>query len=361
MISSALIDKLMNTIRQGSTTSPATSIAILPLDAGPHVRELGARLGRALEPLVGSVSVITADEARGELGDHPSHLARAVWREHLEASFGAVVYVAEPTFGAWTDECVQQADLVVLAAAARGSRALRPVEHELRRRQGSAAHRMELVLLHEPDTRTPRGTRSWLAERAVDRHHHVRVDRDGDYERVARLLVGPGHRRGLQRRRRPRHRAHRGDPSAGRARHPDRRDRRREHRRDRRRRGRAWGFARRHLGRDPRRGRRPVPRRPHAPDRLVRGGRARHPSHQGRRAGPRRRGHLVELPVRLDEPHSRRARDPRSRTGVGGGALELLRARPVPADAQRRRRRARRRWHPRQPARSARCAPSTPG
>jgi NTE family protein len=192
VISSALIDKLMNTIRQGSTTSPATSIAILPLDDSVHVRELAARLGRGLEPLVGTVSVVTGDSARAELGDNPSHLARAVWREHLEASFGAVVYVAGSTFDAWTDECVQQADVIVLAAAARAPRGIRPVEHELHRRQGSAAHRMELVLLHEPETSTPRGTRSWLAERAIDRHHHVRVDRDGDYERVARLLVGQG-------------------------------------------------------------------------------------------------------------------------------------------------------------------------
>lgn len=192
VISSALIDKLMNTIRQGTTTSPATSIAILPLDDSIHVRELGARLGRCLEPLVGTVSVVTADSARAELGSNPSNLARAVWREHLEGAFGAVVYIAGSTFDPWTDECVQQADLVVLAAAARAPRAIRAVEHEIKRRQGSAVHRMELVLLHEPETSTPRGTRSWLAERSVDRHHHIRVDRDGDYERVARLLVGKG-------------------------------------------------------------------------------------------------------------------------------------------------------------------------
>jgi predicted acylesterase/phospholipase RssA/CRP-like cAMP-binding protein len=192
VISSALIDKLMNTIRQGSTTTPATSIAVLPLDDSAHAREFGARLGRSLEPLVGTVSVVTAEAARAELGANPSHLARAVWREHLEATFGAVVYVAEPTFGPWTDECVQQADLVVLVASARSPRGIRPVEHELHRRQGSAAHRMELVLLHEPSTSTPRGTRSWLSERSVDRHHHIRVDRDADYDRVARLLVGQG-------------------------------------------------------------------------------------------------------------------------------------------------------------------------
>jgi predicted acylesterase/phospholipase RssA len=192
VISSALIDKLMDTIRRGSSTSPATSIVIVPLDDSSHVHEFGARLGQALEPLIGSAYVVTADAVQAELGEHPSHFDRAAWRDHLEASHGAVVYVAEPTFDSWTEECVQQADLVVLAAAARGSRGIRPVEHELSRRRGLGARRVELVLLHEPETRTPRGTRSWLSEREVDRHHHIRVDRIGDYERVGRLLVGRG-------------------------------------------------------------------------------------------------------------------------------------------------------------------------
>jgi len=192
VISSALIDKLMETIRQGSPTSPAAGIVIVPLDDSVHVRELGVRLGQVLQPLVGSVRVVTADTARAELGERPSHLARAVWREQLEATHDAVVFVAEPSFDSWTDECVQQADVVVLAAAARGSRGIRGVEREMRRRRGMSVRRVELVLLHEPATSTPRDTRSWLAGREVDRHHHVRVDRIGDYERVARLLVGRG-------------------------------------------------------------------------------------------------------------------------------------------------------------------------
>jgi NTE family protein len=40
--------------------------------------------------------------------------------------------------------------------------------------------------------RDPRGTRRWLAPRALEQHHHVRVDRPGDVDHVARLVLGRG-------------------------------------------------------------------------------------------------------------------------------------------------------------------------
>ncbi len=192
VISSVLIGKLMDTIRRGPKTSPATTIAIVPLDESSDVRGFGARIGAALVPLVDSAVVVDSDDAIAQIGRDRSDLTRAAWRDRVEAAHSVVVYVVDPTFATWTDECVQAADIVVFVARARGDRGIRPVEHELRRRQGSVSRRTELVLLHDPPTTNPRGTRDWLAERSPDRHHHVRVDRAGDYERVARLLVGRG-------------------------------------------------------------------------------------------------------------------------------------------------------------------------
>jgi predicted acylesterase/phospholipase RssA/CRP-like cAMP-binding protein len=191
VISSALISKLMNTIRFGSTASPATSIVIVPLDESEPVRQFADRLARSFEPLVGLVPVVRADDMPSEVRQS-SQLRRAAWREHLEAAHGAVLYVAEPTFGSWTDECVQYSDLVVRVAAAEGTNGLRAVEEELERGRGATTRRSELVLLHAPTTTNPRGTKRWLRARRVDRHHHVRIDRAGDYDRVARLLMGRG-------------------------------------------------------------------------------------------------------------------------------------------------------------------------
>jgi predicted acylesterase/phospholipase RssA len=191
VISSALISKLMKTIRYGNTATPATSIVIIALDESPPVREFGDRIARSLASLVGDVPVVRAQDMPAEL-HQASQLRRAAWREGLETSHAAVVYVTDPAFGPWTDECVAQSDLVVIAAAAEGASRLRAVEEQLARTFGQAAPRSELVLLHAAHTITPRGTRRWLAPRSVDRHHHIRVDRAADYDRVARLLIGRG-------------------------------------------------------------------------------------------------------------------------------------------------------------------------
>jgi NTE family protein len=68
-ISGALITKLMHTIRFGSTTTPATSIALVPLDDREPVRQLGERLARSLEPLLGTVPVVRAADMYAALGD----------------------------------------------------------------------------------------------------------------------------------------------------------------------------------------------------------------------------------------------------------------------------------------------------
>lgn len=189
VVSGALIDKLMGTIRRGPVTSPARSIVVVPLDASEDVRALPERLVAALGVHLDVFPVVRSADASTALGADSSLLSRAMWADQLEAAHGAVTYVtdAEPT--PWTRECLERADLVLVAASARGDRSIRPVEHALAS-QGPTRPRTELVLLHDPSTPTPRGTREWLATRDVDRHHHIRVDRVGDYERVARLLAG---------------------------------------------------------------------------------------------------------------------------------------------------------------------------
>jgi predicted acylesterase/phospholipase RssA/CRP-like cAMP-binding protein len=191
-VTGTLVDKLMATIHGRAGASPATNIVVVPLDDTDAVRSFGARLAASLGRLAGDVPHVGSADAEAVLGDKASPLARAMWREHLEASHEAVVYVADGTLTTWTDECAQQADLLLLAASAGRGSAVRPLERELASRQGKVATRTELVLLHEPSVATPRGTRHWLDARHVDRHHHVRVDRAGDYDRVARLLTGKG-------------------------------------------------------------------------------------------------------------------------------------------------------------------------
>ena len=176
----------------------------------PGATGFAARLRDALERLTGAASNVTA---RGDDRRARRPRARAAptdWRRgspSASAGFEAVVYAADPEPNEWTAACVRQADLVLLVGAAgeepsaRGGRA-----RDRSAARARCATRTELVLVHPPAHTGSARHAAWLLDRTVDRHHHVRVDRDGDVDRVARLLLGRGHRRGVQRRRRARRR-----------------------------------------------------------------------------------------------------------------------------------------------------------
>ena len=189
-VSTALVERFLALRHSAAATSPVTTIVVVPLDDSVHTRELPRRLATSLAKCVGSVRVVTEADLRAELGSNSSTLDRAVWREQVEASNGAVVSVAGQEFDQWTDECVQHADLVLFAAAAASDRRPRQIEQELLRHFGGDTRRVELLLLHDPTIVWPRGVRHWMRDRTIDRHHNVRVDRDSDYDRVARLLTG---------------------------------------------------------------------------------------------------------------------------------------------------------------------------
>ncbi|HET9728749.1 MAG TPA: patatin-like phospholipase family protein, partial [Acidimicrobiia bacterium] len=163
----------------------------VPLDPAGGV-EFATMLGESLRRLLGAVALVRSRDLTESLGVNPSRLARAMWRERLESASSAVVYLASSEFDTWTEECVHQCDVIVWVADAGASPEIRAIEREVRRREASVPRRSELVLLHDASTSLPRGTRRWLAPRQVDRHHHVRVDRTTDVDRVARLLTGRG-------------------------------------------------------------------------------------------------------------------------------------------------------------------------
>jgi predicted acylesterase/phospholipase RssA len=115
----------------------------------------------------------------------------ATWLRAQEDRFQYVVSECDPTPSRWTDRCLREADLVLLVASADGE----PTRGELARRLFDAeaaarSRRTELVLLHPVTTSQPRGAARWLAAFPVTRHHHVRIDRQEDYARVARFMAG---------------------------------------------------------------------------------------------------------------------------------------------------------------------------
>lgn len=115
------------------------------------------------------------------------------WLEEREAAHDFVVYVADSDASPWTEQCLRQADHVVVVADATDDPAPHGLEVDLEGRWSTAsAPRRTLVLVHPPDRAEPHDTALWLQPRTVEQHLHLRDGAAGDLERVGRLLAGQG-------------------------------------------------------------------------------------------------------------------------------------------------------------------------
>jgi len=190
-ISTATVDRLLVRQTRGLASTPAVSIAILPIDDTPAVARFTALLTESCERLTGGARHVDIATARAVAGADLDRERLAAWSNDLEHDHALVIYLAETEATPWTESCLRQADLVLVVADATTGPALRPVEGLVHGHQRTD-RRTEMVLLHPPATRDPRRSTRWLEPRTVDRHHHVRDGNVEDTNRVARLLLNRG-------------------------------------------------------------------------------------------------------------------------------------------------------------------------
>lgn len=191
-ISSEIVERLLRSQVLGRPSTPVVSITILPLDSTRPVAEFAGRLEHSLARLTGSTRRVDGAAAVAAVGEELESHRLAAWCSDLEGEYDVVVYQADPEPTPWTRACVRQADLLMPVADSTTSPDLRHVEQIAAETREVALSRTELVLVHPQWTEDPRGTTRWLAPRHVDRHHHVRVDRAEDADRVARLVLSRG-------------------------------------------------------------------------------------------------------------------------------------------------------------------------
>ena len=171
--------------------------ALVALDPSVLLQEKGLKLVARLAPF-GSVAVIGSadvDDALGLRGiaqsrdDDPTYLRLSRWLHEREENYRYVLYLADPTWTAWTERCVRQADRVLFIADADSAPEQSEIEEQLASRwQRDRAPRKSLVLLHPKERDRPRGTAKWLEGRDVDLVYHIRRDHPRDIERLARYI-----------------------------------------------------------------------------------------------------------------------------------------------------------------------------
>ncbi len=177
----------------------ALNIAVIPASLEVDARDLIEPLTRAFSRF-GPVHVLTSDGVDAFFGREgiaqasvrdPRHPGICAWLEELESRHEVLIYQADMGPTRWTQHCLSRADKVVLAADTRYTKHLGTIETQMMDAGDPALSPARvLVLMHPAGTRLPSGTAPWLKGRTLEAHYHVRRDREGDFQRLARILSG---------------------------------------------------------------------------------------------------------------------------------------------------------------------------
>lgn len=180
--------------RSADHTDVVSSIALVPLSPSAALTETAEKLAASLGKL-GSTLHLSSREHSANLVDVDSGGSEAnqagfvLWLSEQELQHRFVLYEADPADLEWTRRCIRQADQILFLGDGREAAPDAPWSAP---GEASPYVTKRLVLLHPPQTVLPSGTAAWLARYRYDTHHHVRVDRTADYDRLARLLAGQG-------------------------------------------------------------------------------------------------------------------------------------------------------------------------
>jgi predicted acylesterase/phospholipase RssA/CRP-like cAMP-binding protein len=187
---SILARRLRGMAERGQYTPVLRSVAVFGTTGSTAV-DFSSRLCEALAGF-GPVLHLSEDRFRRLYGrPFDSNSAVVAWLTELEMAYRFIVLEADGGSSEWAMRCVRQADRVLVIGTASASPELSDAERILFRihAEGLTAP-IELVLLHPDSGRIFAGTGQWLANRAVVRHHHVRLTVNGDMRRLARILAG---------------------------------------------------------------------------------------------------------------------------------------------------------------------------
>lgn len=178
------------------------TIGLLPVTSGVALRAFADQLAQQLTQF-GRVEVIDSATVDRELHSPDTTLGPqaltdinrriAMLLDRIEARAEFVLLLADSGPSAWTARCCRDADELLLLADATQPPVLHATEKVcLQSRSASTDAAEILVLLHDADTPSPRGTQAWLARRPVAGHLHIRPALDADMARLARFLNRSG-------------------------------------------------------------------------------------------------------------------------------------------------------------------------
>lgn len=120
--------------------------------------------------------------------DDPLHLSR--WLNEQETNFRYIIYETDSVYSSWTQLCIRQGDQVLSVSSATSSPRLNAIEEQIFSANESLQKDVDLILTHPSSVVSPNRTDSWISNRRLNHHHHIKENISADYARLVRYLTG---------------------------------------------------------------------------------------------------------------------------------------------------------------------------
>lgn len=200
-----IIKSLIQRLEKANTSKRASArisaMALISLSQDVPLAAFSRRLISAMK----AAGAVTC-HLTGEIVDHlmnikeisqssnhdPHHIQLVNWMNDMESHHDYMLYEADYGLTNWTRRCFRQSDQIVWVSWAEGSGSITNIERDLMERLDSSSPDQILVLLHRNGNCMPNDTRRFIRRRKLLTHHHIRWDKESDFQRLGRLLSDRG-------------------------------------------------------------------------------------------------------------------------------------------------------------------------
>ena len=201
VLAQIIVRRLRAKERTGGVPAGGMCIAVLGIGAAAPTAAFTERLVEALGSIGPTLHLSgqRVDALLNQPGianagrDHMGGMRLTAWLDEQESRYRFLVCEADATASGWTLRCLRQSDEILLVAQAGSDPEPSAAEKALlggHDAVSKASASQTLVLLHHDGNRLPSGTERWFSGRNLQRHCHIREDRQEDFARVARCLAG---------------------------------------------------------------------------------------------------------------------------------------------------------------------------
>jgi NTE family protein/lysophospholipid hydrolase len=198
-ITRILVNRLKNVYAPQSQGYTSVTMAVVPVHDNRLAGECVTKLEKAFSK-IGSTKVINSVVLSDQFGikdiaqvpeNDPRSIGLIAWLEEQERTHSFVIYQAEKDRSNWSGRCLSHADQVLYIADFKHLHSsggiLKEAVEGKSQKQAAGAKKL-LIFIHDGETAIPGGTGALINSLQVSGFHHIRKEKQPDFERLARII-----------------------------------------------------------------------------------------------------------------------------------------------------------------------------